>query len=417
MEQTSPAEKRPRKSKETLDSRTFRDGQIYLYRRQDYKKQIWFCRIKVPNTKGYVFKSTQTSDEHAAYKFADDLFNQSLVQVMNGEQLGSKRVSFAINEYITRLNNSTASKKYSTTLRIQFLERILPLFNKTFIKDVKTATLMDIYDAMQINARGGQLSPNTIQRYSTDLKQFFAWCVERGYLQKIPIFPKIQTNDNRRPHFNNSDYNKLTRFMREFIKYNNPNIVRDRTILINYVLILSNTGIRVGEARNLKWRDVHKIKGEDPTKLEMALFVQGKTGKREVVSRTNEIETYLKRIHEIRRTELGKNPDLDEHIFCNRDGSPINSFKTSFGQLIKSAGVEFDSHGNRRSLYSLRHTYATFRIQEGVNHYILAKNMGTSVEMLEKHYGHTTNVTSAAELTKGGTFKGDKNKASAIDWL
>lgn len=331
MEQTSPADKRPRKSKETLDSRTFRDGQIYLYRRQDYKKQIWFCRIKVPKTKGYVFKSTQTSDEHAAYKFADDLFNQSLVQVMNGEQLGSKRVSFAINEYITRLNNSTATKKYSTTLRIQFLERILPLFNKTLIKDVKTATLMDIYDAMQINARGGQLSPNTIQRYSTDLKQFFAWCVERGYLQKIPIFPKIQTNDNRRPHFNNSDYSKLTRFMREFIKYNNPNIVRDRTILINYVLILSNTGIRVGEARNLKWRDVHKIKGEDPTKLEMALFVQGKTGKREVVSRTNEIETYLKRIHEIRRTELGKNPDLDEHIFCNRDGSPINSFKTSFG--------------------------------------------------------------------------------------
>ena len=417
METTSPAEKRPRKSKETLDSRTFRDGQIYLYRRQDYKKQIWFCRIKVPNTKGYVFKSTQTSDEHAAYKFADDLFNQSLVQVMNGEQLGSKRVSFAINEYITRLNNSTASKKYSTTLRIQFLERILPLFNKTLIKDVKTATLMDIYDAMQINARGGQLSPNTIQRYSTDLKQFFAWCVERGYLQKIPTFPKIQTNDNRRPHFNNSDYSKLTRFMREFVKYNNPNIVRDRTILINYVLILSNTGIRVGEARNLKWRDVHKIKGEDPNKMEMALFVQGKTGKREVVSRTNEIETYLKRIHEIRRTELGKNPDLDEHIFCNRDGSPINSFKTSFGQLIKSAGVEFDSHGNRRSIYSLRHTYATFRIQEGVNHYILAKNMGTSVEMLEKHYGHTTNVTSAAELTKGGTFRGSSNKASAIDWL
>jgi integrase len=85
--------------------------------------------------------------------------------------------------------------------------------------------------------------------------------------------------------------------------------------------------------------------------------------------------------------------------------------------LLDAAGVTEDSHGDRRSIYSLRHTYATFRIQEGVNHYILAKNMGTSVEMLEKHYGHTTNVTSAAELTKGGTFKGDKNRASAIDWL
>ena len=42
--------------------------------------------------------------------------------------------------------------------------------------------------------------------------------------------------------------------------------------------------------------------------------------------------------------------------------------------------------------------------------------MGTSTEMLEKHYGHTSNVASAAELTKGGNFKNDK-KAKAIDWL
>ena len=34
--------------------------------------------------------------------------------------------------------------------------------------------------------------------------------------------------------------------------------------------------------------------------------------------------------------------------------------------------------------------------------------------MLEKHYGHPRNVASAAELTKGGTFKGEK-KAKAVD--
>ena len=28
--------------------------------------------------------------------------------------------------------------------------------------------------------------------------------------------------------------------------------------------------------------------------------------------------------------------------------------------------------------------------------------------MMEKHYGHTSNVASAAELAKGGKFKGDK---------
>jgi len=37
--------------------------------------------------------------------------------------------------------------------------------------------------------------------------------------------------------------------------------------------------------------------------------------------------------------------------------------------LITEAGVEKDREGQRRTIYSLRHTYATFRLHEGVNHY------------------------------------------------
>ena len=40
----------------------------------------------------------------------------------------------------------------------------------------------------------------------------------------------------------------------------------------------------------------------------------------------------------------------------------------------------------------------------------------SSTDMLGKHYRHTSNVASAAELTKGGAFKGGK-KAKAVDWL
>ena len=42
--------------------------------------------------------------------------------------------------------------------------------------------------------------------------------------------------------------------------------------------------------------------------------------------------------------------------------------------------------------------------------------METSTAMLERHYGHTNNIASAAELTKGGTFKSGK-KAKTVDWL
>ncbi len=107
---------------------------------------------------------------------------------------------------------------------------------------------------------------------------------------------------------------------------------------------------------------------------------------------------------------------MNDFVFCNKNGTPIGSFKKSFLSLLRSAGVEYDEDGSRRNIYSLRHTYATLRLQEGVHQFVLAKNMGTSVAMLKKHYGHTSNVASAAELTKGGNFKGDK-KAKTVDWL
>lgn len=67
------------------ESRTFRDGLIYIYQRADFKKPTWLCRVKIPNGPGYVNRSTGTGDEHKAFKFADDLYNQLLVKSLTGE--------------------------------------------------------------------------------------------------------------------------------------------------------------------------------------------------------------------------------------------------------------------------------------------------------------------------------------------
>jgi len=36
---------------------------------------------------------------------------------------------------------------------------------------------------------------------------------------------------------------------------------------------------------------------------------------------------------------------------------------TGLSALLRAAGLERDEHGNERSIYSLRHTFATFRLQ------------------------------------------------------
>ena len=56
--------------------------------------------------------------------------------------------------------------------------------------------------------------------------------------------------------------------------------------------------------------------------------------------------------------------------------------------------------GKSRTLYSLRHMYAAFILSEEVSPFLLARQMGTSVEMLEQHYGQVVNRLIATQITK-----------------
>jgi integrase len=63
---------------------------------------------------------------------------------------------------------------------------------------------------------------------------------------------------------------------------------------------------------------------------------------------------------------------LDLHNFRERHWKPA----------LRAAGLEY------RRPYDLRHTYATFSIAAGVSLFALARRMGTSLEMIDRTYGH-----------------------------
>ena len=69
--------------------------------------------------------------------------------------------------------------------------------------------------------------------------------------------------------------------------------------------------------------------------------------------------------------------------------------------LLTEAGLLYSSSGSRRSTYCFRHTYATFRLMEGVDIYFLSKQMGTSVKMIEDYYGHITPAKNAERILQG----------------
>jgi integrase len=77
-----------------------------------------------------------------------------------------------------------------------------------------------------------------------------------------------------------------------------------------------------------------------------------------------------------------------EH-FVEWNGKPIQSVKKAFRTVIKGAEVDTTvASGGNVTPHTLRHTAATWLMQQGANLYTAAGYLGMSVEVLERNYGH-----------------------------
>ena len=386
-----------------LDQRSFRDGHVVLYKRPNLKNPKWQCRISVPNATGYVRRTTGFADEFEARRFAEELYEDLRAQKHDGSALQKPKFEKVFFQFKDRYQKEAVSPRRYHEI-VDAIERYgLPFFKGKTIDGISNAVMQQFMSWRRSNGKRAVSSPATINKDLGSLKAFFKWTFRNGYVDRPIEFDKPRIKLNRRTHFDTSDWAKLTRFLREWVKQGGTGRgggkARERTLLTNYVLILANTGIRVGEARTLRWRDVQNDKDRSGSPI-VVLSVKGKTGEREVIARNFAVKDYFDRIRAMREAEIHRQVHRDDFTFCSREGKPIGSFKKGFQNLISKAGVEFDSHGKRRTIYSLRHTYATFRLREGTHHFHLAQNMGTSVKMLEEYYGHVRSRDVAEELTK-----------------
>jgi len=180
-------------------------------------------------------------------------------------------------------------------------------------------------------------------------------------------------------------------------------------LLRSYVLIMGRTGIRPNEARQLRWRDIDVHVDADGKKyLVLLISPKTKTGERDVVALGDPTEVFDR----IRAASKYTRPD--DYVFCDERGRPIDNFGKTFKSVLTQCGLLKDRHGSVRTIYSIRHTYATQRLLHGeVSIEDLARNMGTSVSMIEKHYSHVTNRQKARQLS-GRLLSGMSRKG--LNW-
>jgi integrase len=185
-----------------------------------------------------------------------------------------------------------------------------------------------------------------------------------------------------RPAFKPAEMERLLDHLRE--NMDDPKAVRyryPRRMLYYYVGMMVTSGMRPNDALFLRWSDIEIQTREDGKRVAL-LTLRGKGFTRESFT-TPEFIPFLDRLREIaRHTQPG---DL---VFTRPDGQGAWRFAPGFRQAVEECGLTLDTFRRVRTIYSLRHTYAMNRLSQPDARYdLISENMGTSVAMLNKHYG------------------------------
>jgi integrase len=241
------------------------------------------------------------------------------------------------------------------------------------------------------------ISDSTIRFEMSIFGAIMNYAVKKRYVpasQRFDERPKLKTM--RRDEFTLEEYRKLHTIGRKWVgEADKPSSVWYRTVTYNLILIACNTGMRPVEMKNLRWRDIMPAKDREGREI-VVLFVQGKDKSRKLVA-PKSVGDYLERIRTI-----SKATEPDDRVFTNVTGKPAKTLYSSLiGDLLNEANLREGTQGVPRSTYCFRHTYATLRLQEGVDVYFLAEQMGTSVHMIESHYGHVNTIKHADRVLQG----------------
>ena len=379
------------------DTHLILDGEVRVYRRERSKR--WQVAFVID---GHTIRiSTGKRDLAEAKEYARDTFLEYKFRHKNDLPVVTKKFSdvakLTIVDMRKQLDAGLGRKVFADY--IVCIERyLIPFFGAQFVTSIDYQKIQDFYEWRRAKM-GREPKASTLNTHNSAMNRVFEEAVARGFIahKSVPLMVNRGEKSERRPDFTREEYATLIRKMPSWITQGKAGKPTDmRHLMRDYVLIMANTGMRHGtEALNLKWKHVSLFEEKDLQYLEMS--VTGKTGRRDIICRSGTIN-YLKRIHE-RSDDIKHIPfeDLlkqrvDLPVFRLPDGTVSKNIHQTFRKFLTDTGLIICPRTNQnRTLYSLRHTYATFALlNDGMDIHALAVQMGTSIGMIERHYSHLT---------------------------
>jgi integrase len=353
-------------------------GNLHLYKRGAGKR--WQCSTYMDRRNHRV--STKEESFERAKDFAEDWFLNLKGKQRLGIKIGEKTFREAAEKFLQEYEIITQGRRNA-----QYVEGhgrrlklyLIPYFGRMGLSQVTSGQLQEYRIHRRQGAmekRGKAPARSTIHQEIVCLRQVLKAAVRHGWLTHVPDLSEPFRGSEKITHrawFSPEEYRRLYEATRE--RAQNPKRERyqwESEQLHDYVLFMANTGLRPDEAARLEYRDVKIVRDYATSETILEIEVRGKRGVGYCKSTTGAVRPF-------QRLKKRNNPQPTERLFPK-------THRELFNTILEELELKLDREGNRRTAYSLRHTYVCFRLMEGADIYQIAKNCRTSVEMIEKHY-------------------------------
>lgn len=377
---------------------------VSLHKRSD--SSYWQCRFKLPNGQWHAM-STQQADLESAKQEAVAIYERVMAKVQQELSLKSKSFKQLAMEELNDLARASAEGKGKSVYRdytFVINKYFIPFFGSYQLTKI-TPQLVQDFESWRDSQMGRHPMASTKRTHSAAYNRIVERARNQALIPRdlaIPLLDIQGAPGEARPAFSEMEIAQLLAFMPDWELTGHRGRTRSiRQLCRSYVEFLLFTGVRTGtESMPLRWKHLqwHYIGSQKYLKI----WVSGKTGPRYLIAKHAVIEA-LNRLIAFQGLPFKDLTGLLESgynrkIFVMEDGSQPYSLNGTFERLLKDCNLLKDVAGRNRSLYSLRHTYATFALAEGVDIHTLARQMGTSTLMIERHYSKLTPMMAAAKL-------------------
>ena len=403
------------------------EGELVVFKRANSPN--FYMRVYVANEKKHFQKSLKTKSQLDAIEKAKAEYKTLQQKVAKEEKVFTISFGEALLGYREQEKNrerrgiiqSDWFKKKDAYLRNHFIKHFGEV---RMVNDISDDEMGKYIDIRIKRCKRKQ----TIQQEIVILKHFYkTYLIKKGYVFKIPEFPefKVRKTDasRREDTFSVKEYEKLYKFMREWVKEKNvPRVriaekeygkkenkekrlkemewnmeVHRRNLLRELILICANTGIRAPkEILSLTWGDIRIEKkmsqglyNSDKEVEQLVSYInigeEQKTGSRIVVGLAG---SYFKRLKQYYRDKFGIEPEDNQPVFMEmfgrRKGQEFDRYALYriWGELMRDCKLNRIDF----TLYCLRGFYITQSILNGIDITLIAKNCGNSPNTIYKHY-------------------------------